>query len=250
MHRLAQINMVLIGTTHPGNIGAAARAIKVMGLERLSLVNPENYPSPEARARASGADDVLSEAPVYGDLDGAIGDAQLVFGTSSRSRGMKIPMLDMRQAADKMSVAIKQNQQVAMLFGKERYGLTNEEIQRCHYLVKYPANPEYPSLNLAAAVQLAAYEIRMQCGDFVQGDKVPPLEKNPLQICNAEKMQSFYQHLFSTMEALGFLSHDNHASMTEKFRMMFNRMEIETHEMDMLRGFLSAINKNLKKWRQ
>ena len=110
MQRLAQINMVLIGTTHPGNIGAAARAIKVMGLNRLSLLNPETY--------------------------------QLVFGTSSRSRGMKIPMIDMRQAAEKMITGADQGLQVAMLFGKERYGLTNEEMQRCHYLVKYPANPE------------------------------------------------------------------------------------------------------------
>ena len=246
MHTLAQINMVLIGTTHPGNIGAAARAIKVMGLNRLSLVNPDNYPSPEARARASGADDVLSESKVYPSLDDAIEDAQLVFGTSSRSRGMNIPMLDMRQAAEKMMFAADQGQQVAMLFGKERYGLTNEEMQRCHYLVKYPANPDYPSLNLAAAVQLAAYELRMQ-SLILEGDMPSDSVQETPHLCDAKKMQSFYQHLFTTMEHLDFLNSDNAASMTEKFRMMFNRMNIETHEMDMLRGFLSAVNKNLKK---
>lgn len=246
MHRLAQINMVLIGTTHPGNIGAAARAIKVMGLNRLSLVNPDNYPSPEARARASGADDVLSESRVHSTLDDAIGDAQLVFGTSSRSRGMNIPMIDMRESAEKMMSAIGQGQQVAMLFGKERYGLTNEEMQRCHYLVKYPANPEYPSLNLAAAVQLAAYELRMQ-SLLSQPDTPPIADQVGPQLCDAKKMQSFYQHLFTTMQQLDFLNAENSASMTEKFRMMFNRMNIETHEMDMLRGFLSSVSKNLKK---
>jgi len=246
MHRLAQINMVLIGTTHPGNIGAAARAIKVMGLNRLSLVDPETYPSAEARARASGADDVLSEANVYAELDGALADSQLVFGTSSRSRGMNIPMVDMRQAAHKMIFAANEGKQVAMLFGKERYGLTNDEMQRCHYLVKYPANPEYPSLNLAAAVQLAAYELRMAC---LNGDQntLPTPRHGMLNLCDGQKMQSFYQHLFSTMEQLDFLNTENKASMTEKFRMMFNRTHIETHEMDMLRGFLSAVNKNLKK---
>ncbi len=246
MHRLKQINTVLIGTTHPGNIGAAARAIKVMGLDRLSLVNPENYPSPEARSRASGADDVLSKAQVYSELDDAIGDAQLVFGTSSRSRGMNIPMVNMREAAQKMMSAANQGQQVAMLFGKERYGLTNEEMQRCHYLVKYPANPDYPSLNLAAAVQLAAYELRMECLDDQQ-DIATKTGDEVVNLCDGQKMQSFYQHLFSTMEDTGFLNPMNKASMTEKFRMMFNRMHIETHEMDMLRGFLSAVNKNLKK---
>lgn len=246
MQRLAQINMVLIGTTHPGNIGAAARAIKVMGLNRLSLLNPETYPSPEARARASGADDVLNVATVHDSLTAAIGDAQLVFGTSSRSRGMKIPTIDMRQAAEKMITGADQGLQVAMLFGKERYGLTNEEMQRCHYLVKYPANPEYPSLNLAAAVQLAAYELRMACLANQENNQ-ESTESTALDLCDAEKMNSFYRHLFMTMEQLGFLNPDNTASMSEKFRMMFNRMHPETHEMDMLRGFLSAVNKNLKK---
>lgn len=247
MHRLAQINTVLIGTTHPGNIGAAARALKVMGLNRLSLVNPENYPSPEARSRASGADDILSEAQVFTELDHAMSDAQWVFGTSSRNRGMDIPMLDMRQAANKMIAATTEGKQVAMLFGKERYGLTNEEMQRCHYLVKYPANPQYPSLNLAAAVQLAAYELRMACLDDNDLTEYSSDLVTSADICDAGKMHSFYQHLFSTMEATGFLHPMNNASMTEKFRMMFNRMHIQTHEMDMLRGFLSSVGKKLKK---
>lgn len=247
MHRLAQINTVLIGTTHPGNIGASARALKVMGLNRLSLVEPESYPSPEARARASGADDVLSAASVYTTLDAAITDAQLVLGTSSRRRGMNIPMLDMRQAAHKMMSAARQGQQVAMVFGKERYGLTNEEIQRCDYLVNYPANPDYASLNLAAAVQLAAYELRMAALNMMDDDSLSTDHDRVVNRCDAKKMQSFYEHLFSTMQCLGFLNEQNRASMTEKFRMMFNRMNIETHEMDMLRGFLSAVNKNRKK---
>ncbi len=245
MQQLKQITLLLIGTTHPGNIGAAARALKVMGLDRLSLVNPEGYPSPEARARASGADDVLSEAQVYTTLDSALSGVHKVFGTSARCRGMDIPMMNMRDAAAAMITAADAGEQVAMLFGKERYGLTNEEMQRCHYLVQFPANPEYTSLNLAAAVQVAAYELRMQC---LQQSQAKKTEEQEISVfCDGDKMAGFYDHLFSTMHELDFLNVNNEGSMTEKFRMMFNRMGIKKHEMDMLRGFLSAVNKNLKK---
>jgi|SRR5690554_5224489 len=245
MQQLKQISVLLIGTTHPGNIGAAARALKVMGLDRLSLVNPEEYPSAEARARASGADDVLSSANVYETLDSALSGVHKVFGTSARSRGMDIPILDMRTAAAAMIAAADSGEQVAMLFGKERYGLTNEEMQRCHYLVQFPANPDYGSLNLAAAVQVAAYELRMQCLQQTQSQTSKPQATS--SFCDGGKMTGFYQHLFSTMHDLDFLNVENQGSMTEKFRMMFNRMGIKKHEMDMLRGFLSAVNKNLKK---
>lgn len=235
---------MLSHTSHAGNIGAAARAMKVMGLDGLHLINPTDYPSAEATARASGADDVLYNASVHQSLDDAIAPCTLVMGTSARNRGMDIEIIDMHEAANRL-VSAAENQKVALIFGKERYGMTNEEMQRCHYLVKYPANPEYSSLNLAAAIQVAAYELRMQCLQHHSepAPLVPPIEP----FATAEKMQSFYSHLFEIMHKTDFMNQDNEKSLEEKIRMMFNRLRIEKHEMDILRGFLSAVNKNLKK---
>lgn len=244
--RLENIRLALIQTSHAGNIGAAARAMKVMGLTQLHLIQPSDYPSAEATARASGADDVLFNASVHDTLDAAIAPCTLVFGTSARNRGMDIPVIGLQEAA-KLMVAAAEHQQVALLFGKERYGMTNEEMQRCHYLVKFPANPVYSSLNLAAAVQVAAYEIRMQC---LQATEQPAAAKEAdpaVPFADAAKMQSFYEHLFTVMQAVDFMHEQNQVSLTEKLRMMFNRLHIEKHEMDILRGFLSAVNKNIKK---
>ena len=244
MDRLKNIRFVLSNTSHPGNIGAAARAMKVMGLDNLHLINPTDYPSAEATARASGADDVLYAAEVHEGLDQSIAPCTLVMGTSARNRGMDIEVIDLETAA-KMLVQAAQQQQVALIFGKERYGMTNEEMQRCHYLVKLPANPEYSSLNLGAAIQVAAYEIRMKC---LEGQVVVANNENiEVPFANAEKMHSFYEHLFGIMHQVEFMHADNKKSLEEKLRMMFNRLRIEKHEMDILRGFLSAVNKNIKK---
>jgi len=243
--RLDNIRFALIQTSHAGNIGAAARAMKVMGLSSLHLVKPEQYPSAEATARASGADDVLYAAAVHETLDQAIGPCTMVFGTSARNRGMDIEVLELDQAV-KLMLEAASTQQVALLFGKERYGMTNEEMQRCHYLVRMPANPEYASLNLAAAVQVAAYEIRKQClvlSTEQQSETAEPVTP----YADAAKMQSFYEHLFAVMHAVDFMGEQNQASLTEKIRMLFNRVHMEKHEVDILRGFLSAVNKNIKK---
>ncbi len=250
MDRLQNIRFALINTSHAGNIGAAARAMKVMGLKNLHLIGPTDYPSSEATARASGADDVLFNADVHGTLDEAIAPCTLVFGSSARNRGMDIPVIDLAEAVDVMLQAA-QSQQVAFLFGKERYGMTNEEMQRCHYLVKFPANPEYSSLNLAAAVQVAAYEIRKQCLHLSAKQQLEncqeSVENSVPPYADAEKMQSFYEHLFAVMHDVKFMQHQNVDSLTEKLRMMFNRLRIEKHEMDILRGFLSAVTKQIKK---
>ncbi len=249
MDRLENIRFALINTSHAGNIGASARAMKVMGLKQLHLIGPTDYPSAEATARASGADDVLFNANVHDSLDQAIAPCTLVFGSSARNRGMDIPVIDLAEAV-KLMLSTAANQQVALLFGKERYGMTNEEMQRCHYLVKFPANPEYSSLNLAAAVQVAAYEIRKQCLELqappgiIEGGSAITAE---LPFADAAKMQSFYNHLFAVMHEVDFMQTQNVDSLTEKLRMMFNRMRIEKHEMDILRGFLSAVRKNIKK---
>ncbi|MCX7553623.1 RNA methyltransferase [Marinicella sp. S1101] len=245
MERLQNIRFALINTSHAGNIGAAARAMKVMGLDQLHLIGPDDYPSAEATARASGADDVLYNAAVHNTLDEAIAPCTLVFGTSARNRGMDIPVIDLADAVEIMLDAAI-SQQVALLFGKERYGMTNEEMQRCHYLVKFPANPVYSSLNLAAAVQVAAYEIRKQCLALSAEtiDKANDVEGVPF--ADAAKMASFYQHLFTVMQDVDFIQTQNQVSLEEKLRMMFNRLRIEKHEMDILRGFLSAVNKKIK----
>lgn len=243
MDRLQNIRFALINTSHAGNIGATARAMKVMGLEQLHLINPSDYPSAEATARASGADDVLYHAGVHDSLDDAIKPCTLVFGTSARNRGMDIPVIDLTEAVNIMLDAAV-SQQVALLFGKERYGMTNEEMQRCHYLVKFAANPKYSSLNLAAAVQVAAYEIRKQCIEKSIEKEVSDIDEVPF--ADAEKMASFYDHLFGIMKDVDFMQEQNSKSLEEKLRMMFNRLRIEKHEMDILRGFLSAVNKKIK----
>jgi TrmH family RNA methyltransferase len=244
LKRLKNIRFVLSNTSHAGNIGAAARAMKVMGLDQLHLINPTDYPSAEATARASGADDVLYHAAVHKTLDQAIAPCTLVMGTSARNRGMDIEVIDLDQAAQILTAAAK-NQSVALIFGKERYGMTNEEMQRCHYLVKFPANPEYSSLNLGAAIQVAAYEVRMKC---LQDQLKSPDEATTEEaFATAEKMASFYDHLFGIMRSVEFIHDENQKSLEQKVRMMFNRLRIEKHEMDILRGFLSAVNKNIKK---
>ena len=222
--------------------------MKVMGLKQLHLIGPTDYPSAEATARASGADDVLYNANVHETLDQAIAPCTMVFGTSARNRGMDIPVLDLAEAVTLMLEAAA-SQNVALLFGKERYGMTNEEMQRCHYLVRFPANPEYSSLNLAAAVQVAAYEIRKQC--MTQSKDNNGVSEKELAVevpfADAAKMQSFYEHLFAVMHEVDFMQQQNADSLAEKLRMMFNRLRIEKHEMDILCGFLSAVKKNLKK---
>jgi len=242
--RLKNIRFVLSNTSHPGNIGAAARAMKVMGMANLHLINPTDYPSSEATARASGADDVLYAAEVHDNLDQSLASCTLVMGTSARNRGMDIEVIDLNQAAKMLTQAAK-TQQVALIFGKERYGMTNEEMQRCHYLVKLPANPEYSSLNLGAAIQVAAYELRMRCLEDQVTESTEKVAEVPF--ATADKMDSFYQHLFGIMHDLNFMHSENQKSLEEKLRMMFNRLRIEKHEMDILRGFLSAVNKNIKK---
>ncbi|MFC3193850.1 RNA methyltransferase [Marinicella sediminis] len=244
MNRLENIRFVLSNTSHAGNIGGSARAMKVMGLTKLHLINPTDHPSSEATARASGADDVLYHAGIHDDLDQAIAPCTLVMGTSARNRGMDIEVIELQQAA-KMMVAAASSEQVALLFGQERFGLTNEEMQRCHYLVRMPANPEYASLNLAAAVQVAAYELRMNWLAVAQ--QVAEERSEEVPFATAAKMQGFYEHLFQVMHEVDFMQAENQASLAEKLRMMFNRLRIEKHEMDILRGFLSAVNKNIKK---
>jgi len=230
---LNQPRIVLVNTSHPGNIGAAARAMKNMGLQGLCLVQPQHYPSAEATARASGADDLLARARCFQTLDEAIADATLVIGASARCRTLPVPMLDPRACA---ALAVNQadSSRVAILFGRERTGLTNEELDRCHYLVQIPSNPDYPSLNIAAAVQVIAYELRMAALTATL-----PVGPEP-DYASAGQLEQFYAHLEQTLIELEFLDPENPRQLMRRLRRLFGRARPDQNEINILRGILTA----------
>lgn len=228
------IRIVLIGTTHPGNIGAAARAMKTMRLSELYLVAPRSFPDAEATARASGADDILAKAVVCDDLDQALTGCGYVAGTSARLRSLEWPAVRPRECASKL-VAEAGSARAALVFGREKAGLSNEELERCHVLVNIPCNPEYTSLNLAMAVQVMAYEIMLadgQCADL-------PGRDEPLAC--AEDMANFYVHLEQVLLEKGFLDPHNPRHLMRRLRRLFNRTELDQNEVNILRGILAAM---------
>ena len=227
--------MVLINTTHPGNIGAAARAMKVMGLSSLHLVTPKIYPHAEATARASGADELLQTACVHSSLDAALAGCGLVLGTSARSRSLPMPQLDARAAA-RRALAESGQHEVAVLFGRERHGLTNEEMQRCHALVQIPSNPEYSSLNLAQAVQVIAYELRMAA----LGSDGAAQEALDWQPVDGSQMERFFEHLEQALADIRFLNPEQPRRLMMRLRRLFNRARPDQNEINILRGILSA----------
>lgn len=233
--RLAQVRVVLINTTHPGNIGAAARAMKVMGLSSLHLVTPKVFPHADATARASGADDILQHAQVHDSLDSALAGCALVLGTSARLRSLPMPMIDARRAAQQALAEAGQHE-VALLFGRERHGLTNEEMQRCHHLVHIPANPAYSSLNLGQAVQIVAYELRVAALGYAD-ISVPPADWEPV---GSQQMERFYEHLQQTLLDIGFLNPRQPKKLMARLRRLFNRARPDQNEINILRGILKA----------
>jgi len=239
------ICIVLVNTSHPGNIGAAARAIKNMGLSKLMLVNPKIFPHADATARASGADDILAQAVVVNDLDEAIKDCKLVIGTTARSRGIPWPLLSVRAAAEKiLQEAIHH---VAVLFGHERSGLTNDELDRCHFVINIPCNPDYSSLNLAAAVQIITYEIRMAYLQQYPEQQADDQQKQLIETlpfydyASADEMQKFYQHLEETLVKLEFLDPENPRKLMRRLIRLYNRARVEKRELNILRGILTAV---------
>lgn len=229
--------IVLIETSHPGNIGAAARAMKNMGLHDLRLVNPKQFPSAEATARASGADNVLAAAQRYDTIDAAIADATLVIGSSARSRSLPIPMLDPRGCAEQVCNHPEPDK-VVILFGRERTGLTNDELDLCHYLVQIPVSPDYPSLNIAAAVQVISYELRLA---MLSANTAPSVAE--ADYATAQQMEQFYQHLEQTLIELEFLDTENPRQLMRRLRRLFNRARPDQNEVNILRGILTATNR-------
>ncbi len=232
----SNIRIVLIDTSHPGNIGATARAMKTMSLERLYLVRPGHFPSAEATARASGADDLLAAAVVCDSLDEALAGCRLVVGTSDRQRNLPWPFLTPRQCAARLR-AESHHGDVAIVFGREHSGMTNEELERCHALVTIPTNPGFSSLNLAAAVQVIAYELKLT------EDDGPVHEEEARDLATADEMASFYDHLERTLTEIGFLDPNHPRMLMRRLRRLFNRAEPDRTELNILRGILSAVGK-------
>mgnify|MGYP003385453861 CR=1 FL=1 len=238
----------MVQTTHCGNIGAAARALKTMNFSQLALVNPKNYNvedakislSDEAVARASSAADVLEDAQIYSSIEDAIADCQFVVGASARNRSMPWPLKDARNTCINLASLVKSDQKIAILFGRESSGLTNEELSLCNAHVQIPANEDYSSLNIASAMQVIAYELRTQLMDTnieaVEGEALASGKQNEL----------FYEHLEKTLLDIGFLDPSNPRLLMQKYRRLFAKANIETTEMNILRGTLSKIDSKLK----
>lgn len=232
---LDRIAIVLVETTHPGNIGATARAMKNMGLSQLRLVNPRRFPHADATAMAAGADDVLEAARVYPTLDAALADRTFVLGASARSRSIAWPTVEPREAAS-LAVAETAHGQVAVVFGREHSGLSNEELDRCNYLLTIPSNPEFSSLNVSQAVQIVTYELRLAART------APPLPALESDWVDAQQMEKLYSHFEATLMALGFLDPNNPKHLMRRLRRMFNRTRLDHNEMNILRGVLTAVD--------
>ncbi len=234
---LKNIRIVLVDTSHPGNIGAAARAMKNMALRRLLLVCPQQFPHQEATSRASGADDLLNDARVVGSLDEAISGCRLVVGTSARNRSVEWPVVSPREAAAKL-VEEAGSGEVALVFGRERSGLTNRELDRCTFLVHIPTNEAYSSLNLAAAVQVLAYEI------YLAHQQLPATGPGPgshRDLATADMLQGFHEHLAQVLDDIGFTDPRQSQKLLRRLRSLFQRARPDKDEINILRGMLSAM---------
>jgi TrmH family RNA methyltransferase len=232
---LNNIRIVLVNTSHPGNIGAVARAMKNMCLQQLYLVNPLQFPDAEASSRASGADDLLNDAQVVDSLDEALVGCRLVVGTSARARTVNWPVVSPREAASKL-VAESHHGQVALVFGRERSGLTNSELDRCTFLVHIPTNEAYSSLNLGAAVQVLSYEVYLAS---LEGQAVEQAPQRDL--ATADMLQSFNTHLEQSLDDIGFTDTRQSEKLLRRLRSMFQRARLDKDEVNILRGIFSAM---------
>lgn len=246
MDDLDNIRIVLIATSHAGNIGAVARAMKTMSLSRLVLVRPQGFPSVDCTTRACGADDLLAQAQVHDDLAPAIHDCRLVIGSSARKRTVAWPTLDPKQTALRLLKEASLGP-VALLFGRERTGLTNAELDHCQALAYIPSNPDFASLNVAAAVQLFAYEIRLAslqtASVSANGNMAAQSLNNNHYQHNAATMaelESMFEHLSATIKDLGFADPDKSRRLMRRLRRLFYRAQPDRNEINILRGLLSA----------
>ena len=234
---LSTIKIVLVETTHPGNIGAVARAMKNMKMDNLYLIAPKIFPSADATSRASGADDILAKATVCSTLQEAIADCQLVIGASARGRTISWPELTPRECAEKVLLNEPGNNKVAIVFGRENSGLKNHELDLCHFLLRIPCNSEYSSLNIAAAVQVVCYELFVASGQAAQ-ERIFVGDKGEEPLATATQMESFYVHLAEALTDIGFMHPAKSRSIMRRLRRIYNRIQLDTKELDILRGIL------------
>lgn len=240
---LDKIRIVLVNTSHTGNIGSVARAMKTMGFSKLYLVDPVNPVDSHASALAAGATDVLGNAVVVDTLQEAIADCNTVIGTSARSRTLSWPMVNPVECGEKLLAGTEQDGDVALVFGRENSGLTNEELQLCNFHVCIAANPEYSSLNLAMAVQTLCYETRMR----YLAKSEQQIEQDDAVYPSSEQMELFYQHLEKTLSDTGFIIKQHPGQVMTKLRRLFNRARPEEQELNILRGILTSIDKSVVK---
>jgi tRNA/rRNA methyltransferase len=229
---LSSIRIVLCQTSHPGNIGAAARAMKTMGISQLALVSPARFPHADATAMASGADDLLANAQIYSSLEEALHGCALVIGLSARKRQLSHELVSVRESAAR-AMEIATDQPVAMVFGTEMSGLSNAELDLCQLLAMIPANPAYSSLNLAAAVQICCYELRMALGTPVLAESnhaFPP--------ATSDEIEGLYHHMEETLIQIGFLNPAQPKKLMQRIRRIYARARLEKEEVNILRGIL------------
>jgi tRNA (cytidine32/uridine32-2'-O)-methyltransferase len=229
------IRIVLVDPHHPGNVGATARAMKNMGLRELHLVRPKLFPHAEATARASGADDILATAHVHEEFESAIADCGLVVGTSARQRHLPWDLVEPRECAARIVQDAKHGE-VAVVFGSERFGLTNLELARCNLLVTIPTSSEYSSLNLGMAVQVISYEIWLAMRPGVPA--APPRE---VPLASAQEMTRLYAHIETVLEEIDFRDRTGGGHLMARIRRLFNRAQLDQNEMNILRGILTAV---------
>ena len=228
----SKIKFILFEPSHPGNVGAAARAIKTMGFDKLCLINPIEHPHSEARARSSGALDVLLNAEVFDNLQDAIKGCGLIIGTTSRSRRISVPITNIRETAPSIVAEAKQKP-VAVIFGPEKSGLINKQVDCCNQLVNIPSTGSYKSLNLAMAVQIVAYELRVASEALPSAIRARNLASN-------DEIELFYNHLNQVLLETGFLDPKNPKQLMRRLRTLFNRAQMDENEINIMRGILAS----------
>lgn len=236
------VRIILVGTTHPGNIGAVARAMKNMGLHDLALVRPKIFPHADATARASGAEDLLDAAPVVDTLDAALTDCTYVAGASARSRSIAWPSLEPRACAARL-LAEAGKGKAAVVFGPEKSGLTNDDLDRCHALLTIPTDPGFSSLNLAMAVQVMTYELRVTGLEGTESRIASEGRDADVPLASGEELEHFYRHLESALTDSEFLDPDNPRLLMRRLRRLYGRAMPDKNEINILRGILASFDR-------
>ena len=234
-----RIRIVLVGTQHPGNLGSAARAMRTMGLTRMVLVAPEKAPNLDTTSMAAGAESLVLEAPVFPTLEQAVADCRLVLGCTARSRRIALEELSPREAGERAVGAAVEGADVALVFGRERTGLDNQELQLCHAAVHIPSDPDFSSLNLAAAVQVLAYEVRMA---MLAAGPAQANEESSEPAASHAELEGFFAQLGETLDAIDFHKGRTPESALRKLRRIFLRAEMNAREVRLMRGVLSLIH--------